>query len=1445
MDTFNALKIFYDAMDGPNWRYPNDTTPWSFPSTLNEPCSVPWSGVECNQSVVDDVNGCEVVALSLVAYRLTGQLPQELYTMQSLTTLSFGVNRISGTLSSDISNLTSLVELSLFENKFTGLLPTSLGLLTQLWTVDLTINSFTGPIPTELGRLSLVYLMYLKYNLLDGTIPTEMGQLTSVLFLDLTSNLLTGPIPTELYGLSEVEYLYLSENPLTGSISTEIGHLTALSYLLAYTTHIGGIIPSEFCGMSNLIELLIYNNAFTGRIPAEIGMLTQLTYLSLYGNQLTGPIPLSVANLTSSLTIALMYNFLTGTIPDISAAMTLSKLYLYNNLLTGSIPSELSGSSGIDLIDISDNLITGSLPVPIGSYDSMTMLVLSDNFMTGTIDVLTNNTSILDLYLYANFFSGSIPVIATLGECLLYSNLFTGSLPSGIEDFSGMVEFDVHQNLLTGSVPANFFHTGAENLDLENVDLSVNCLTGTLPPSIWSFKRLRKFNISYNMFTGPFSKPAASWPLLRSISFNDNYMTSSLPVTFSLNRSVIESIAAEDNYLTGTMPSAIALCVNLLSLSVSDNYFTSSLPSELAYLSLLQFLNVSYNQLDGPVVALFTEREHGALTRLVTVDLSANAFTGLLPSALFTNSPNLSDVIMFSNCFSGSLPSTLCDAQSLKVLVMDSVTSAPTCDKNFPPLLAAIFKVVIGQRRLLGAIPGCVWDGMPLLNTLHLAGNGLVGTLGELAPRLADISLASNRLSGTLPISWQTSATLLSVDLSSNKLSGTLAADYVINASASVDLTVNRLSGFIPAAFRYASSINILDENLFQCDEGAMPEHDPASGNYVCGSSSFNTALITLAVTLFVVATASLGYRPVTEQLIHQVTAFHTLMQSASVDSRSLDPLMAVCKQVERAALFMTWLGTLMVVVGMCFYATLKVCPSFAGYYSTHTVQYTWVVSVVYLHGVVPFVFVTLFLTLAILGTFKSLYKSIDDPNIAEIPAIEMVVAVPPSFTLKAHTTFIICAHCAVIMTVNVLYVFAVLVGLPSGKLFLVQFFLSAFKVVWSNVCVSLSLKSLRLTIRQRSLLAIFMSLFTFLVSPLLATFFTNDSCFRYVITGLPPVSSAFYVQQFACSLDCHETECVDYCLITPTAETAAFSTVVPAWMYSYQCSSAVLINYVPVLLYSVILSGLLFPLVRVIVISHPRMWGAYLSLLERFRGTSVLGASSNVERSKLVVSVFGDAQLSLINRSYLNLGMLLTFGLASPLLVLGIVLDCWSNLVVLKLLVIKHVANHHIASSRETSSDGGATALAKMDVLLLTGNQCVIAGREPTNPDGGKLDSASALYSPPRASSSAPPEIFNASQPASASLGMVLAVTLCFWAIFGFDMIGDVYGQVTGLYCLLIMPFAVLLSLLAGVYCPDKHVLNTCLTTRDPMSNKEECLHDNRTVSVVEMNQRFTVDAP
>ncbi len=133
----DALVKLYCATDGANWI---SSANWLSSMTIGT-----WRGVT--------VNDGRVTELHLTNNQLTGSIPSELGSLDSLQVLSLSANQLSGSIPSKLGNLTSLRELYLTNNQLTGSIPSELGSLTSLQQLHLGFNQLTGSIPSELGSL--------------------------------------------------------------------------------------------------------------------------------------------------------------------------------------------------------------------------------------------------------------------------------------------------------------------------------------------------------------------------------------------------------------------------------------------------------------------------------------------------------------------------------------------------------------------------------------------------------------------------------------------------------------------------------------------------------------------------------------------------------------------------------------------------------------------------------------------------------------------------------------------------------------------------------------------------------------------------------------------------------------------------------------------------------------------------------------------------------------------------------------------------------------------------------------------------------------------------------------------------------------------------------------------------------------------------------------------
>jgi hypothetical protein len=145
-----------------------------------------------------------------------------------------------------------------------------------------------------------------------------------------------------------------------------------------------------------------------------LGNLINLTYLLLYENQLTGTIPTELGNLINLTYLQLHNNQLTGTIPtELGSLSHLTYLYLYDNQLIGTIPTELGNLSHLTDLYLYANQLTGTIPTELGNLSHLTDLYFGENQLTGTIpSELGNMSTLSEIWLDCNLLT--IPSDPTL-----------------------------------------------------------------------------------------------------------------------------------------------------------------------------------------------------------------------------------------------------------------------------------------------------------------------------------------------------------------------------------------------------------------------------------------------------------------------------------------------------------------------------------------------------------------------------------------------------------------------------------------------------------------------------------------------------------------------------------------------------------------------------------------------------------------------------------------------------------------------------------------------------------------------------------------------------------------------------------------------------------------------------------------------------------------------
>jgi hypothetical protein len=245
-----------------------------------------------------------------------------------------------------------------------------------------------------------------------------------------------------------------------------------------------------------------------------------------------------------------------------------------------------------------------------------------------------------------------------------------------------------------------------------------NMLTGQIPSTLGELTRLEYISFDDNVLSGSLPMEFELLTLLDYVSFSYNDITGTLPSFRDLE--LLGILILRGNMLTGTLSSHMGQLTALEELILYSNHFEGPVPIELSNCSNMRILQLQNNFLTGTLDDVF----RGDMV-VENIDLSNNKFSGDVPQAVF-RLPHIAVVALSLNCFEGALPETMCLARNISVLSMDGLGAAVGCKHSFQVPLSGVTLF----NTLRGSLPECVWS-LPLLQVLHLTGNGLTGSIPD------------------------------------------------------------------------------------------------------------------------------------------------------------------------------------------------------------------------------------------------------------------------------------------------------------------------------------------------------------------------------------------------------------------------------------------------------------------------------------------------------------------------------------------------------------------------------------------------------------------------------------------------------------------------------------------------------------------------------------------
>lgn len=457
-----------------------------------------------------------------------------------------------------------------------------------------------------------------------------------------------------------------------------------------------------------------------------------LKFIYIYQNQLTGPIPTELGMLLSLTDLDFSKNRLIGTIPSSVVGNLTSMTYfaLFYNHITGSIPREFGNLMNLEVLALSSNFIAGSLPPSIGNISSLRWIVIYNNNLSGKLPYEFGNLENLEVLLAnGNQLSGSIPQsfgqLVKMTDMRLFTNQLSGPLPTTLSNLSNLVNIILDENQLTGKLPDL-----CQSKKLQILEVSINNLDGPVPKGLRDCSSLMILDISNNQFEGDITEAFGVYPHLSMISLSSNKFV-------------------------GTLSPNWGSCKNLIGLNFGNNMIEGNIPSELGELKNLGSIYLGINRFTGEIPP-----EIGNLTNLYWMDLSKNLLSGQIPKEIGQLS-NLEILILTSNMLSGKIPEDIGNCVKLQLLQMNNNSLNGSIPVSFGHLASLQRKLDLSQNSLSGAITS-------ELSKLEM---------------LIFVNFSHNQFNGAIPVSIASMQSLTVFDVSYNFLEGSIPKGFH-NASA-------------------------------------------------------------------------------------------------------------------------------------------------------------------------------------------------------------------------------------------------------------------------------------------------------------------------------------------------------------------------------------------------------------------------------------------------------------------------------------------------------------------------------------------------------------------------------------------------------------------------------------------------------------------------------------
>eukprot|EP00548_Thalassiothrix_antarctica_P018990 CAMPEP_0194194394 /NCGR_PEP_ID=MMETSP0154-20130528/75561_1 /TAXON_ID=1049557 /ORGANISM="Thalassiothrix antarctica, Strain L6-D1" /LENGTH=571 /DNA_ID=CAMNT_0038918821 /DNA_START=212 /DNA_END=1927 /DNA_ORIENTATION=+ len=345
-------------------------------------------------------------------------------------------------------------------------------------------------------------------------------------------------------------------------------------------------------------ENMADENGNTHVFGAECDSDGILRRLEIPRSNLFGSIPREVGYLTNLNFLALDYNKLTGNLPpEMEYLINCQHLSLQGNEISGPLPNFLGALTNLQFLGLGQNLFEGVIPETFQLLTNLITLGLNQNVLKGGFSNIRTLRNMRRLYLDSNSFEERLDIIdfanmLELEELDLSHNQLSGSISDEFFEYPNLSILDLSHNKLNGELP----NRSQDNYNLKILALNDNHLTGSVKENIFKVKRLLHLNLAVNNFSGYIPGSIKRLTDLRYLSLSDNPLKHSSIPTEIAHLTKLEEVSFKRSNREGAIPIFFSKFPNLMMLDLEGNEFSGEIPEDLGKISRLEFLAINRNE---------------------------------------------------------------------------------------------------------------------------------------------------------------------------------------------------------------------------------------------------------------------------------------------------------------------------------------------------------------------------------------------------------------------------------------------------------------------------------------------------------------------------------------------------------------------------------------------------------------------------------------------------------------------------------------------------------------------------------------------------------------------------------------------------------------------------------------------------------------------------------